>query len=87
MLSPSRVSAKTGNGTYSIDWIIHVYGMKNQKYVSKDPYNARMLNNALPFVSGTEVGIINPNTQSETGVAILMENAPAWGANKVQMEN
>ncbi len=79
------LSVKTKNGTYSVYWTIHVFGIKNQTYVSKNPEFARMENSSLPFNSGVEVSIINSNS-TDTGVAIKMENSQTWASSSIELK-
>ena len=79
------LSVKTGNGTYAVDWMIHVNGIKNQAYVSKDPDFARMENSSLPFISGTSVDVIMTESGNGNGVAVTMKNAPKWANSSVSL--
>ncbi len=65
------LSVVTANGTYSVDWTIHVTPVLDLKYANANPETAKLLEGSLPFLSNSKVSIINQS--SRTGVGVTMQ--------------
>jgi len=79
-----KLSVPTANGTYSVIWTIHVSGIKNQSYASKDANYARLQINSMPFNSGDIVNIFN--TQTGSGVGVIMNNPLYFAINDTNIK-
>ena len=78
-----KLSLTTSNGTYYTIWTIHVHGIKDIEYASKDTHSAKLLKDSLPFSSGDSVDLIASSTGK--GVGITMQDPKYFVSTGVNM--